>query len=158
MEIKKLRLNAFAMAGVLLASLPAVSNASSLTSAATSSSMPAGAVVAFNSVVCPDGWTQYTRAAGRTIIGMGTYSESFRGKSFSTFYGIGFLGGTVSYTLNEEQMPRHRHTDIGRHLGDADGSPSGQGWSGSHWTGWAGGSQPFDNRQPWVSLLYCEKQ
>lgn len=32
----------------------------------------------------------------------------------------------------------HSHTDIGQSLGDADGSPGGQGWSGTHNTGVAG--------------------
>lgn len=131
--------------------------AQSLTSASDSTGVPSGGVVAF-ATSCPSGWSEYTRARGRTIVGAGYYSEYYRGNSYAATYSLGARGGAALYRMNTNELPRHRHTDIGRHLGDADGSPYGQGWSGSHYTGYAGNSSPFDNRQPWVALRYCIKQ
>jgi len=64
--------------------------------------------------------------------------------------------------------PGHRHTDIGRALGDADGTPGGQGFSGSHNTGNAttgisinnptGGEDVTDkNLPPFIKLAFIQR-
>lgn len=133
-----------------------VTQAQSITSASTNNGVPANAVVAFAGS-CPAGWSEYTQARGRTIVGAGYYSESFRGNWFSTTYNLGVTGGAAAYKMYTSEMPRHNHSDRGRALGDADGCCGGQGWGSSHGTGYAGGSSPFDNRQPYIALRYCRK-
>lgn len=130
--------------------------AQSLSSAASDTGIPSGAVIPFTTN-CPAGFTEYTLAAGRALVGTGTFSQSHRGRFYSTTYTRGARGGVALYSMNLNEMPRHRHTDIGASRGDADGSPGGQGWGGSHTTGYSGSGSAFDNRQPYIALTMCRK-
>ena len=40
------------------------------------SGIPTGAVMSFNLASCPSGWTEYSAAAGRTVIGRGNGAGS----------------------------------------------------------------------------------
>ena len=104
-----------------------------------------GAVVAFNLASCPPGWSEYTSARDRTIIGSGSS------------YSRGATGGASTHILTIAEMPSHSHAD-------QSWSQAYQGWSGvgmgapySTNTGSTGGSQPHNNMQPYIALLYCVK-
>lgn len=71
-----------------------------------------------------------------------------------------------THTGNTNTSGNHRHSDIGQGIGDADGSPGGQGYSGSHLTGEAGNhSHSFvtnatggsETRPRNVALRFCIK-
>jgi len=123
--------------------------------------IPSGAVVAFYTA-CPAGWAAYTNASGRVIVGTGGG------------YGLGATGGAAMVTLTIAQMPKHQHAEtFAKHIGAApaqyglstDKSRFGYELHGIHNGVWvtqplvspAGGSQPFDNRQPYLALNYCYK-
>lgn len=67
--------------------------------------------------------------------------------------GDGTTGDNVG-TKQDDEYESHRHSDIGQALGDADGSPGGQGFNGSHNTGFAGGNE---TRPRNVYMHYCIK-
>lgn len=133
------------------------------------SGVPAGAVIPF-ATACPSGYSELTQARGRAIIGSGSYSESFRGNSFSTTYSRGSIGGVAAYRMNTNEMPRHAH---GMSFSFYSGSVRGGRkyfWSGQCGTfrdpncgapeantSYAGSGQAFDNRQPYIALTMCRK-
>lgn len=41
----------------------------------SAATIPSGAILAFNSEGCPDGWMKYQKGAGRFIVGVGRHSE-----------------------------------------------------------------------------------
>jgi len=113
---------------------------------------PTGTIMTFNLGSCPNGWTKYTSANGRTIIGT------------SGSYGLGSTGGATTHTLTDAQMPSHTH---GIPLGQGGGwnYPGGtiaqrSYYNGAEYTdvsGSAGSGQPHNNMQPYIALLYCQK-
>lgn len=134
------------------------------------SAVPSGAIAAFSGG-CPAGWNAYTAAAGRVLVGAGSG------------YNVGDTGGANSVTLTVSQMPQHSHhmfanaqqgyntiqnyPDAAPNRGAA-GSSSGASYNiGANTYGLGatqgatekvGGNQPFDNRQPYLALNYCQKQ
>ncbi|MDD2680082.1 MAG: hypothetical protein PHO03_04735 [Candidatus Omnitrophica bacterium] len=124
----------------------------SLTWQVVGGSIPAGAVLAFNLDACPSGWTEYTSARDRTIVGSGTT------------YARGATGGAATHTLSTAEMPSHSHGLTGSTGGDLFGSnpaagtyhPSGS-WSLPRGTDNAGGGGAHNNMQPYIALLYCQK-
>lgn len=166
-------MNSF-LRSIFLASLVAASPsafAQSLSSASGGDSgVPSGAVIPF-ATACPSGYSELTQAAGRAIIGSGSFYESFRGNTFSTTYPRGAIGGVANYRMNANELPRHAHgmsyslserskVRNGRkyfQLGDCTefndpycGGPASN-------TSSAGSGQAFDNRQPYIALTMCRK-
>lgn len=126
-------------------------------------SVPSGAVLAFDLASCPSGWSEYTSARDRTIIGSGGS------------YNRGVTGGESSVTLSIAQMPSHNHGG-GNHrhsasvrTGNGDSDRSRFRGSGDNTTvtvytdysgnivSYQGGGQPHNNMQPYIALLYCVK-
>ncbi|MFH1522089.1 MAG: hypothetical protein ABIF18_03965, partial [archaeon] len=62
---------------------------------------PPGAVVAFDLASCPDGWTEFTSAEGKVIVGLDSGDASFDTR--------GEIGGEKTNTLTVDEMPSHRH-------------------------------------------------
>jgi hypothetical protein len=81
-------------------------------------SLPQTAVVAFDSDVCPLGWTNFKPATGRTIIGSGTslepgMEEDENGSRLRPQKYRGH-GGVRSVKLTERNIPIHQHeTQLG---------------------------------------------
>ena len=73
-------------------------------------------------------------AEGRCLIGEGT-GVGLSARAAGAELGAESGAATVPEHNHTITDPGHFHTDIGIQLGDADGSPSGQGWAGSHNTG-----------------------
>ena len=110
--------------------------------------IPSGAVMAFDLTGCPDGWSEYTSARDRTIIGSGSS------------YTRGATGGEATHTLTVAEMPSHRHS-FGANSGPWDGVSRPLGWSlqtpSTHYTAYTGGGAAHNNMQPYIALLYCKK-
>lgn len=133
--------------------------------------LPKNAVLAFDDPNgCPAGWTPYTRADGRVIIGVTT------GKSPLSQRFYGEEGGAEGVTLNEAEMPAHAH-GLSLSLGEGLGN-SGQDWQLMWYdstagkvanlvasntardgapTPLAGDGQPHENMPPFIALFYCKK-
>ena len=111
--------------------------------------IPSGAVMAFDLASCPPGWTEYTSARDRTIIGSGSS------------YSRGATGGETSHTLSVAEMPSHSHSVSALYPG-GDGNDYGIFGSNGYWlvgveSSNQGGSAPHNNMQPYIALLYCKK-
>lgn len=150
-----------------------------------SNGIPPGAVMAFDSTVCPTGWEAMSELSGRVIVGTGTLG--------SNTYTRGSQGGTASLTLTKNQMPAHSHK-LGMQFSRCDDPPfqdfgsdqSGMSllpelYGGGRWHSStirsgnpekcrytlefpegrvrdSGSGQSIDNRVPYHALLYCRKQ
>jgi hypothetical protein len=142
------------------------SAASSATGALASQVVPKGAVMAFNLAACPAGWSAFADAQGRVIVGS------------SATLARGTPVGSDALVLGPDQMPSHTHgvNDPGHSHSVQNvinynipptfaGGPQGIGQGGIETSvsgtnisiQSAGGSQPFDNRQASLALLYCIK-
>jgi len=120
-------------------------------------SVPAGAIMAFNLSSCPSGWTEFTNARGRVVVG--------KNPSDPSFDSLQETGGEKTHTLTVSEMPQHRHTVFtmvswgnGNSINPGTG---GQGWPGfagnGMFTDYQGSSSSHNNLQPYISLLYCTK-
>ena len=120
---------------------------------AASAGAPTGAVLAFNLSSCPSGWSEYTGARGRTIIG--TNPDTSNGLSIRS---LGATVGEENHTLTIAEMPAHRHrnalpnTPGGGEPYRTDGTTNGGGSDPA-----VGSNQPHNVMQPSLALLYCQK-
>ena len=109
-------------------------------------SVPAAGVMAFNLAACPDGWSPYNAANGRTIIGVGGG------------YTLGATGGEETHALTVAEMPSHNHS--GRTMGGSQGWCPNAGcgdYGGVSTMGTTGGGQAHNVMQPYIALVYCVK-
>lgn len=148
------------------------------------SSIPTGAVMAFNLASCPTGWSALTAATGRTIVGVGSNGTNT--------YALNDSGGADSLTLSTAQLPAHTHpvdppstatNSTGSHthtvgVGNSGGLGSCHSSSqtctttvttssnGAHshtvdvasfTSGSTGSGSAVDNRAAYYALLYCQK-
>lgn len=123
------------------------------------SSIPAGAVMAFDLSACPTGWTELVSARGRTIVGLNPGDASFDTR--------GETGGEKTHTLTVAEMPSHRHTitiikgayhtgrpDYPGYLGHGNYNANvAETFTGNN----DGGNQPHNNLQPYIAFIYCKK-
>jgi len=115
--------------------------------------VPAGLIAAFNANQCPQGWTAFNAAAGRVLLGSGTLGIDQ--------YAVGNTGGEARHTLTIPEIPSHTHT---YRLGTGEqtwatsmpaNAQNGGGPTGT--TNARGGSQPHENRPPYLVVKYCRK-
>src|ERR1051326_1157397 len=101
--------------------------------------MPTGAVLAFNLGACPTGWTPFTQAAGRAIIGTGIGSGL-------TPRALGDSGGEERHTMTIAELVPHSHTIQFHKNFELDGQTGdfGPGGGDTETTDSAGGGQPFN--------------
>ena len=114
-------------------------------------SVPSGAVMSFNLASCPAGWSPYSSAVNRMVIGSGSS------------YALGASGGEATHVLTVAEMPSHGHSISGPwaawgsggiHLSSGSAQPFG---SSSAVANPTGGNGAHNNIPPYVALLYCEK-
>ena len=104
---------------------------------------------------CPTGWTEYTVARGRTVVGQDTTQTEFDV--------IGETGGEKTHVLTTSEIPAHTHTSSGSDVSNDDTCISvGTGGTvcAAHLgagTGSAGGGAAHNNLQPYIVLVYCQK-
>ena len=136
---------------------------------------PAGIVIASRKE-CKDlnptnGWTDYSEAYGRVIVGVGETTIEGTTRKFL----LQETGGYWEHQLTIEQMPDHNHPFSGREqtlsgwkenaidlqgsqigIGDRNttlGSFKPQGEIGS-----TGGGEPHNNMPPYIALYFCKKE
>lgn len=139
------------------------------------------AVISFNRSeraggACPRGWSLFTPAGGRVIVGAGQHTND--GLSEYPSYADDpddATGGEERVRLKEPEMPKHRH-DFGFWFSDADGDDSTYDQNKSprfrsglntnnRWTAQttrtpvatAGGDKPHNNMPPYIALYFCKK-
>jgi microcystin-dependent protein len=99
-------------------------------------------------------------AQGRTIIG----TNPVAGNGLSA-RDLGDTAGEEQHTMTISELVPHTHNETiasANGFAGADGEPSGGGYLGAaHSNGFAtastGGGAPFNNLQPSLALLYCQK-
>jgi len=119
-------------------------------------SVPKGAVVPFRLVECPSGWRLFSKAAGRTIIGAG------KGENL-TERALGERGGEENHRLTHDELPQVEATDADSEAGGGfhAGVPRTRDKrleAGTRSIETPGTGKAHSNMQPWIALLYCEKQ
>ncbi len=120
--------------------------------------VPEGTVVATTDTKCGKGWREY-KAPGRVLIGAdGTNIPS------------GDSGGHPEQTLSVANLPPHAHEQqlsgtLGPHAGYKQIPGQAWGYTGNlgkdvaYWTGGGRGQAvPFSIMQPYVALVFCEKE
>jgi len=118
----------------------------------TIATVPQSTVIAVNQANCPPGYSAFTQAAGRVIVGVGGAAG----------YALDVPGGSDTHTLSLQEMPNHNH-GAGQVAGDSGNSRGHSGRGGFVAGGTptqtfaTGGGQAFDNRQAFYPLLYCKK-
>lgn len=120
------------------------------------SATPSWAVMAFNLASCPTGWTTLASAAWRVIVGKNTSDTSFDV--------LGETWWAKTHTLTTAEMPSHSHgipshnwggwlTTINNNRGSSSSTNNGYGEN----TNVTGGWWAHNNLQPYLTLLYCQK-
>lgn len=147
--------------------------------------LPKDAVVAFADDSCPPGWSRYTKAHGRMIVGatenaefLAEYSKGSDGKQLP-LKKFGEHGGQATVTLTEAQTAPHAHALKRYYAYDFSTGPdvlvltgesrSVEDGEASKWTfgrdrsedlkttDAAGGGQPHDIMPPYIALYFCTK-
>lgn len=132
--------------------------------------IPKGAIMAFNLSFCPEWWSRFAEADGRFIMGSSSKGER---------------GGSSSITLSTDQLPPHRHYIAGgfhsntkdRSKNDQNGTISSfsqtryddrndryalrttqkPGEANEGLTSTVGKWNPINIQNPYIKLLYCQK-
>lgn len=146
----------FAGAGIaVLLAVPLTAYANSISSAATGgSSVPSGMIAAFDGP-CPSDWSDYGPATGRSLIGDGAFSQSYRGQNYSINYSLGQTGGVRAYRLAGSEIPNNKNGGVaGENCDYAGCAYSGVPTSAKSHTGYGGA---FDNQDPYIVVNYCRK-
>jgi len=149
----------------------------SLKEIAMLSGVPKGAVLAFDVVHgCPSGWTRFTSANGRVIIGVGAGNADAKGQLLSERR-LSETGGEETVVLTTDEMPRHNHGgETGtpkpalNYFHRADGHFDSQLVSNprtgeafdnhtdhTHEIAAEGGDTPHNNMPPYIALYLCKK-
>lgn len=127
--------------------------------------VPSGAVMAFNLASCPTGWSELTSMRGRVVIGAGNGAGSTTSvgdtggdKSAPAISGTVSVKGLSAQTSGGVNIPTTTKNVAGR-INAASASfyaPDASDVAFPAATFTAGGTAP-DNMQPYMALLYCQK-
>ena len=141
--------------------------------------VPVGAVVAFDrGFGCPEGWTDFALARGRTIIGASSPTAATGGLTRRQFQAV---GGAEQHTLKPEEMPAHHHkphdpadifvayrnknsrenTHFNTQKEGGTGSleyPSETALTGGPNEASLGEASPHNNMPPFIALYFCKKE
>lgn len=135
---------------------------------------PSGAVMAFNMDACPEGWSLLPAAAGRVIAGVGN-----SGTTGATTLTRGATGGEAAHTLTTDEMPSHSHMIFSSQANSGTNSVTSGNYASYNGfcngcneryiivgvggvpnigiSGSTGSNDPHNVMNPYLSLLYCQK-
>ena len=125
--------------------------------------LPSRVVLPFKDVVCPKGWSPYTKAAGRFVIGIG---KDPRGRG----YALEELGGDSRVTISNSNLPQHQHDTligvspsyaiwgVGPSKTAVYGTQAAAAQTGMTSVAGEGQPSPMIVLPPYVGLLFCEKE
>ena len=131
-----------------------------------------GAVMAFDGVSsCPSGWSAYTKAASRVIVGTGSPSGKGEDGATLTTRKPGDTAGRETMTLAATNLPPHTHQYEDIYYSESGGTvsvPNNKGSSGSDndnkgyemsrtTQASTTAATAFTNMPPFIALLYCVK-
>ena len=124
--------------------------------------IPSGAVMAFDLAHCPTGWSEFTSARSRVIVGLNPNDANFNS--------LGKIGGEKTHKLTLTEMPSHSHRIGPLWAGTAQGGGAtrieapwdvgdagGRRATGYLTTDSKGSSFGHNNLQPYIALIYCVK-
>lgn len=124
-----------------------------------------GQVVAFNGS-CPSGFTPFSNADGRVLVGAGSLYDAASGTTQT--YSVGSTGGQAKVALTKDQMPSHNHdykdawySEVYGPLGRGNTQGSGDTdndnnlYERNMTTNSVGGGQAHENRMPYYVVNYC---
>ncbi|MEK7582046.1 MAG: hypothetical protein AAB488_01805 [Patescibacteria group bacterium] len=117
--------------------------------------LPSGAVVYFNLLTCPSGWSSYASAQGRNIIGLKPTDTSFDV--------LNETGGEKNHTLSIAEMPSHTHVEKLAQINITTGDDYGPGLGARYiasiagTTGATGSGGAHNVLDPYITLLACVK-
>lgn len=131
--------------------------------------VPRGAVIAFHSESCPNGWESFEPAEGRTVVGVTSPNKKPQGDE----YKFEKMGGRERIPLTESHIPAHQHETVvalhpnhpffGRNLAPNQDGVTGGGTVGNQqraYTSRWGAANPIavETMPPFVALLYCRRK
>lgn len=136
-------------------------------SASTESALTSGTIVAFDSSTCPSGWSEYTKARGRMLLGAGSGNDDAIGNSLSTrefgnYGGLEYTSGILAQTsdgnlaipsISEITYLAQGNTPGGR----GGGTESKPLYSSSSADTTIYGDKVDSNMPPYYTVLYCVK-
>ena len=132
------------------------------TSPPTATTLPQGAIVAFNrEEECPPGWQEYKDGEGRFIVGVGRHTLHDEYGQEVTELVFGEKNGGRTHKLSIPEMPKHTHTykfssgyNSPKHT-DSSSDEFGM-KDRENMTGAAGGNMPHNNMPPYIALYFCQ--
>jgi hypothetical protein len=123
--------------------------------------VPTGAVMAFNLTSCPSGWTAYSAAAGRNIVGYGS------GTGLTARTTLGQTGGEEKHVQTVAEMAAHSHSVSVNGINGVNSTDGSAGRNETNaevgssvlygGTSITGGGTAMPVMDPFVVLLYCQK-
>ncbi len=137
-----------------------------ITSWPSGGGVPSGAVMAFNLSSCPSGWSAFTQGAGRVILGTGDSVTT--GSASHTLLQ---QGGEEKHLQTSSELAVHSHASYYQVSSavNTSGASGGGSWAFTKQFGEAGawtntGNTPASGTQvpmpimnPYIALLYCQK-
>lgn len=113
--------------------------------------IPTGAIMAFDLDDCPVGWSQYGDAAGRTIVGITPAAGiPVVGGAAANAGEISFPAGTGDAQATTTASVTYSRGDFGGSIERSDSDPLFNGADGETLAF-------FENRDPYIALMYCRK-
>ena len=119
-------------------------------------SIPTGAVVPFNAASCPDGWSEFIPARGRTVLGVGDFNQAYSNGpnnwNVNETYILLESGGAPFWQIEPQEIPSGPLSAVTLQYTN---NPAGV--SQNVMVPGPGPFEGIETISPYVALLYCER-
>ena len=134
---------------------------SSTLTAVIQNAVPTGSILPFDLSTCPSGWTNYTLANGRVIVGSGSGNVDALGgtltsRAFGSTGGLEYTTGIPVAALQADQGTASSNDVLAMFFGGSLSS-SVYGYTASAADTTLSGSKANSNLPPFIALKYCKK-